>query len=34
MILLTSVTGSNGTEILKLLAAQNVAVRAMVRNPN
>jgi uncharacterized protein YbjT (DUF2867 family) len=31
MILVTGATGSNGTEILKLLAAQNVPVRAMVR---
>jgi uncharacterized protein YbjT (DUF2867 family) len=34
MILITGATGSNGTEILKLLAAQNVPVRAMVRNPD
>jgi uncharacterized protein YbjT (DUF2867 family) len=33
MILVTGATGSNGTEILKLLAAQKVPVRAMVRHP-
>lgn len=32
MILVTGATGSNGTEIVKRLAAQNVQVRAMVRN--
>jgi uncharacterized protein YbjT (DUF2867 family) len=32
MIFLTGATGSNGIEILKLLAAQNVPVRAMVRH--
>ncbi|NJK66228.1 MAG: SDR family oxidoreductase [Microcoleus sp. SU_5_3] len=32
MILVTGATGSNGTEIVKRLAAQNVPVRAMVRN--
>jgi uncharacterized protein YbjT (DUF2867 family) len=32
MILVTGATGSNGTEILKLLAARNVRVRAMVRD--
>ena len=31
-ILVTGATGSNGTEIVKRLAAQNVPVRAMVRN--
>lgn len=31
MILVTGATGSNGTEILKLLAAQKVPVQAMVR---
>lgn len=31
-ILVTGATGSNGTEIVKRLAAQNVQVRAMVRN--
>lgn len=32
MILVTGATGSNGTEIVKRLAAKNVKVRAMVRN--
>ena len=32
MILVTGATGSNGREIVKRLAAQNVKVRAMVRN--
>ncbi|WP_287457319.1 SDR family oxidoreductase [Leptolyngbya sp. UWPOB_LEPTO1] len=32
MILVTGATGSNGTEIVKRLTAQNVQVRAMVRN--
>lgn len=32
MLLVTGATGSNGTEIVKRLAAQNVPVRAMVRN--
>jgi uncharacterized protein YbjT (DUF2867 family) len=32
MILVTGATGNNGSEIVKLLAAQNVPVRAMVRN--
>jgi uncharacterized protein YbjT (DUF2867 family) len=31
-ILITGATGSNGIEILKLLAAQNICVRAMVRD--
>jgi uncharacterized protein YbjT (DUF2867 family) len=31
-ILITGATGSNGIEILKLLAAQNISVRAMVRD--
>ncbi|MBH8552605.1 NAD(P)H-binding protein [Nostocaceae cyanobacterium CENA357] len=31
-ILVTGATGSNGTEIVKRLTAQNVEVRAMVRN--
>ncbi|MCU0542042.1 MAG: NAD(P)H-binding protein, partial [Oscillatoriaceae cyanobacterium Prado104] len=31
-ILVTGATGSNGTEIVKRLSAQNVQVRAMVRN--
>jgi uncharacterized protein YbjT (DUF2867 family) len=34
MILVTGATGSNGTEIVKRLSAQNVQVRAMVRNPD
>jgi uncharacterized protein YbjT (DUF2867 family) len=34
MILVTGATGSNGSEIVKRLAAQNVPVRAMVRNCN
>ena len=33
MILVTGATGSNGTELLKLLTARNVPVRAMVRSP-
>lgn len=33
MILVTGATGSNGTEIVKLLAARGIPVRAMVRNP-
>lgn len=32
MILVTGATGNNGSEIVKLLAAQNVRVRAMVRD--
>ena len=32
MILVTGATGSNGSEIVKMLAAQNVPVRAMVRD--
>lgn len=32
MILVTGATGSNGREIVKRLAAQNIKVRAMVRN--
>ncbi len=32
MILVTGATGSNGTEIIKRLAARNVQVRAMVRD--
>lgn len=34
MILVTGATGNNGSEIVKLLAAQNVPVRAMVRDRN
>lgn len=34
MILVTGATGSNGSEIVKLLTAQNVPVRAMVRDRN
>lgn len=34
MILVTGATGSNGTEIVKHLAARNVQVRAMVRDRN
>lgn len=34
MILVTGATGNNGSEIIKLLVAQNVPVRAMVRNRN
>ena len=34
MILVTGATGTNGSEIVKLLAGQNVPVRAMVRNRN
>jgi uncharacterized protein YbjT (DUF2867 family) len=34
MILVTGATGSNGSEIVKRLAAQNVPVRAMVRDRN
>lgn len=34
MILITGATGSNGTQILKLLTAQNIPVRAMVHGPN
>ena len=33
MILITGATGTNGTELIKLLAAQNIPVRAMVRHP-
>ncbi len=33
MILVTGATGNNGTEILKLLTARNVPVRAMVHGP-
>ncbi|MFE4108641.1 SDR family oxidoreductase [Almyronema epifaneia] len=33
-ILVTGATGSNGTEIVKRLSAQNTQVRAMVRNPD
>ena len=33
-ILVTGATGSNGTEIIKRLSAQNIPVRAMVRNPD
>lgn len=33
MILITGATGSNGTEIVKLLASRNVPLRAMVRKP-
>lgn len=33
-ILVTGATGSNGTEIVKRLSAQNMQVRAMVRNPD
>jgi len=33
-ILVTGATGSNGTEIIKRLSAQNIQVRAMVRNPD
>lgn len=32
MILITGANGSNGSELVKLLAARNVPVRAMVRN--
>lgn len=32
MILVTGATGNNGSEIVKLLAAQNIPVRAMVRS--
>lgn len=32
MILVAGATGSNGTEIVKRLAAQNVQVREMVRD--
>jgi uncharacterized protein YbjT (DUF2867 family) len=32
MILITGATGSNGTELVKLLASRKVAVRAMVRS--
>jgi uncharacterized protein YbjT (DUF2867 family) len=34
MILVTGATGSNGSEIVKRLAAQNIPVRAMVRQRN
>ncbi len=34
MILVTGATGNNGSEIVKMLAAQNIPVRAMVRNRN
>lgn len=34
MILVTGATGTNGSEIVKRLAAQNVPVRAMVRDRN
>lgn len=34
MILVTGATGNNGSEIVKMLAAQNVPVRAMVRDRN
>ena len=33
MILVTGATGSNGTELLKLLSARGVPARAMVRSP-
>jgi uncharacterized protein YbjT (DUF2867 family) len=32
MILVTGATGNNGSEIIKRLAAQNIPVRAMVRD--
>lgn len=34
MILVTGATGNNGSEIVKLLAAQNIPVRAMMRDRN
>ena len=34
MILITGATGSNGTELIKLLASRGVPVRAMVRSKN
>ncbi|MGP1387627.1 MAG: SDR family oxidoreductase [Thainema sp.] len=33
-VLVTGATGSNGTEIVKRLSAQNIQVHAMVRNPD
>src|SRR4030088_3713712 len=33
MILVTGATGLNGTELLRLLSARGVAVRALVRDP-
>jgi len=34
MIIVTGATGNNGSEIVKILAAQNIPVRAMVRDRN
>jgi len=34
MILVTGATGSNGLELIKLLATRHVPVRAMVRSTN
>ena len=34
MILITGATGTNGTELIKLLAAQGIPARAMVRHPD
>jgi uncharacterized protein YbjT (DUF2867 family) len=34
MILITGATGSNGTELVKLLASRGIPVRAMVRSKN
>ncbi len=33
MILITGATGTNGTELIKLLVAQGISARAMVRHP-
>jgi uncharacterized protein YbjT (DUF2867 family) len=33
MILVTGATGLNGKELLRLISARGVAVRALVRNP-
>jgi uncharacterized protein YbjT (DUF2867 family) len=33
MILVTGATGLNGKELLRVLSAKGVAVRALVRNP-
>jgi uncharacterized protein YbjT (DUF2867 family) len=33
MVLITGVTGTNGIELIKLLARQSIRVRALVRSP-
>jgi|GraSoiStandDraft_32_1057276.scaffolds.fasta_scaffold3311241_2 uncharacterized protein YbjT (DUF2867 family) len=34
MILITGATGTNGTELIKLLAREGTRVRALVRSPD